>query len=41
MKEHIYMTHGHGQQCEDSLSKWGRAWAEGDKGEKTETTLIA
>ena len=39
-KEHICMTHGHGQQCGDCLSEWRRGWVERGKGVKIGTTVI-
>ena len=34
VKEHTWMTHGHGQQCGDWLWEQGVGWAEEGKGGK-------
>ena len=34
VKEHVWMTHGHGQQCGDWLWEQGVGWVEEDKWEK-------
>ena len=40
IKEHVWMTDGHGQQCEKWLQEWGLRWAEEGKGGKIGTTII-
>ena len=37
-QEHVWMTHGHGQQCGNWL--WGARWVKKGKGGKVETTVI-
>ena len=40
VKEHVYVTHGHGQQGGDRLWEQGVGWMEEGKGEKIGTTVI-
>ena len=40
VKEHVWMTHGHGQHCGNWLWEQGVGWVEEGKGEKIGTTVI-
>ena len=40
MKKHVWVTHGHGQQCGNWLWECRAGWAEEGKGGKIGTTVI-